>query len=44
METSYEKKPLRQSSKTYLSSDIYSNRFRGGYSDRLSENSLPYGF
>jgi Ni,Fe-hydrogenase III large subunit len=25
-------------------SDIHSTKFRGGYSDRLSENSLSYGF
>jgi hypothetical protein len=45
IETSYGKNPLTQSlSKLKTLSGIHSTRFRGGYSDRLSENSLPYGF
>jgi hypothetical protein len=47
METSYGKKLLRQTLsnlQTIRLLGIHSLRFRGGYSDRLSENSLPYGF
>jgi hypothetical protein len=47
MERSYGKKPLRQSLKNLHSirlSDIHSTGFRGGYSRRISENSLPCDF
>jgi intein-encoded DNA endonuclease-like protein len=37
------KTELKQLTK-YRLSDIHSTRSRGGYSNRLSENSLPYGF